>query len=224
MLMNKDELVEWLGKTKTAAHRTVSAHLKLFPVDARFTDKGLNSLVQFHPNKKFPESITFIMCARPPYHTKALFVEARTGGLIECSWVKCIANLYGKFDGEKAKRTKGVNALRNDAFKSPAMQQAHEAYANGGKCAVCEQDHKRLDVDHDGKPFAMIADEFMAQNGLALGTLKVKYTKNAFQLQNRALRKAWQAYHDREAVLKGVCHTCNCSKGSGGYRHAKAGI
>jgi hypothetical protein len=52
-------------------------------------------------------------------------------------------------------------------------------------------------------------------------TLKIKYLDHAFLLQSRALRKAWQEYHDKEAVLKGVCHSCNCSKGSGGYRHVK---
>jgi hypothetical protein len=219
--MEKEELVAWLGKTKTAAHRTVAAHLKTFPSDMRFTDKGLNSLIQFHPNKKFPNAVTFVLATTPPYHTKALFVEARTGGLIDCSWIKCIANLYGKFDSDKNKRTKGVNALRNEAYQSAGMQAAHELYANGGKCAVCEQDHKKLDVDHDGKPFAQIADEFLAANSLTLTTLKVKYCDHAFRLQGRKLRKEWQAYHDAQAVLKGVCHSCNCSKGSGGYRHVK---
>jgi peptidoglycan biosynthesis protein MviN/MurJ (putative lipid II flippase) len=37
----------------------------------------------------------------------------------------------------------------------------------------------------------------------------------------RAVKKAWRKFHDEHAVLKGVCHTCNCSKGSGGYRHGK---
>ena len=219
--MDREQLVAWLGKTKTAAHRTVAAHLKTYPVNSSFTDDRLNALVKHHPKKKFPDGLTFILTARPPYHTKALFVEARTGGLIECSWVKCLANLYGKFDGDKDKRAKAIHALRNDAFSSPAMTEARDLYANGGKCAVCDKEFKRLDVDHDGKPFAQIADEFMAENALTLPTLKIKYHDHAFGLQGRGMRKAWQDYHDREAVLKGVCHSCNCSKGSGGYRHVK---
>ena len=31
----------------------------------------------------------------------------------------------------------------------------------------------------------------------------------------------WRKFHDENAELKGVCHSCNCSKGSGGYRHKK---
>ena len=72
--------------------------------------------------------------------------------------------------------------------------------------------------------FAQIVDEFLEANGgAALDTLKVKYTRSAacFSLAGRALRKRWQEHHDAEAVLKGVCHACNCSKGSGGYRHKR---
>ena len=220
--MQREELIAWLGKSKTAAHRTVSTHLKTYSVGSSFTDARLSALTKFHPKKKFPDNLTFVLTARPPYYTKALFVEARTGGLIECSWVKCVANLYGKFNPDRDKRGKVTNALRNDAFDSDAMKEAHERYANGGVCAVCAKEHKRLDVDHAGKPFAQIADEFMAANGVTLATFKIKYRDRVFHLQGRALRKAWQAYHDQEAVLKGVCHSCNCSKGSGGYRHAKA--
>jgi len=220
--MQREELLAWLGKTKTAAHRVVAAHLKTFPMNSEFTDPRLNALAKHHPKKKFPDGVQFVISARPPYNTKALFIVARTGGVIECSWVKCIANLYGKFDTDRDKRSKAINALRNDAFSSPGMVEAHERYAKGGKCEVCNEDHKRLDIDHEGKPFAQIADEFLAANALTLQTLKVKYLDNAFKLQGRALRKQWQEYHDGEAVLKGVCHSCNCSKGSGGYRHAKA--
>ena len=221
MLMTHEQLLAWLGATKTAAHRVVAAHLKTFPVDMRFTDNGLNSLAQHHPNRKFPDGVTFVLSARPPYHTKSLFVEARTGGLLECSWVKCIENLYGGFNRDRDRRTKSTHALRNDAFGSKAMKAAHEQYAGGGVCAVCEKEHKHLDVDHEGKPFAQIADEFLAAQGLTLDALKVKYSDRAFHLQGRKLRKDWQAFHDEQAVLTGVCHSCNCSKGSGGYRHAR---
>ena len=223
--MDRETLVAWLGKTKTAAHRTVTARLKAVPLDSKFADPHLAALAKFHPKKKFgaPE-LTFTLSARPPYYTKSLFVEARTGGWIECSWVKCLANLYGKFDADRDRRAKALSALRNDAFASGAMAEARERYANGGGCAACGETHRRLDIDHDGKPFAQIVDEFLEANGaLELGTLKVKYARSAacFSLAGRALRKRWQEHHDAEAVLKGVCHACNCSKGSGGYRHKR---
>ena len=221
--MEKEELIGLLGKTKTAAHRTMAAHIKTFPMDMRFTDKMISALVQFHPNKKFTKTsgLIFALCTRAPYFTKALYVEALTGGLIDCSWAKCVENLYGGYNADRAKKAKQLHALRNDAFKSAKSKEAHEMYGNGGTCAVCKTVNKHLDIDHDGKPFAQIVDEFLAGARLELMGLKIEYRNNAYQLKQRAVKKAWKKFHDEHAVLKGVCHTCNCSKGSGGYRHAK---
>jgi len=220
--MQHAELVEWLGKTKTAAHRKMAAHLKTFPVDMRFEDRVLCGLLQYHPNKKFSRSgLSFVMSARPPYYSKALYVEALTGGLLDCSWSKCIENLYGKYNVEREKKARCLNALRNEASMSAKSKAAHETYANGGDCAVCKKSFSRLDIDHDGKPFAQIVDEFMEKSKLDITMLKIKFRKNAYQLQQRVLKKAWRAFHDEHAELKGVCHSCNCSKGSGGYRHKK---
>ena len=221
--MEKDELIAWLGKTKTAAHRTMAAHIKTFPMDMRFTDKAIAGLLQFHPNRKFTKSsgLTFALCARPPYYTKALYVEALTGGLIDCSWAKCVENLYGGYNADRENKAKRLHALRNDAFKSKKSKEAHEMYGSGGECVVCKRVNKHLDIDHDGKPFAQIVDEFLEKSRLELMGLKIEFRKNAFQLRQRAVKKAWKKFHDEHAVLKGVCHSCNCSKGSGGYRHGK---
>jgi hypothetical protein len=175
--MERVELISWLGKTKTAARRTVSEHLKTLPIDTRFTDKWIQALVQYHPSKSYPAvNIVFAICSRPPFFTRSLFVEARTGGLVDCSWVKCIANLFGSYDTEKQTKTKVLAALRNEAFMSDAMQEARASL--GGECS-----------------------------------------KGTFKLSTRAMSKAWRAFHDNEATLKGLCAKCNCSLGSGGYRH-----
>ena len=221
--MEKDELVAWLGKTKTAAHRVVAQHLEQYHLDIRFTDKALSALVKFHPTRKFTKTsgFTFALCARPPYYTKSLYVEALTGGLIDVSWKKCVENLYGGYNADRENKAKRLQALRNDAFKSAKSQEAHEMYGNGGECCVCKKDNSHLDIDHDGKPFALIVDEFLVLMRLELGDLQIEYRNNAYQLRQRAVKKAWRKFHDEHAVLKGVCHTCNCSKGSGGYRHGK---
>ena len=123
--MEHVELIAWLGKSKTAARRTVSEHLKTMPINTKFVDKYMQALVQHHPTRSFPAvNVTFSVCSRPPYFTRSLFVEARTGGLVDCSWVKCISNLFGGYDDDKEKqvKTKVLAALRNEAFKSHAMQ------------------------------------------------------------------------------------------------------
>jgi hypothetical protein len=218
--MERAKLVEWLGKSKTAARRKVSAHLSRMPVDNRFGDEWLAALVQYHPNKKFPVvNVVFVICARPPYFTRSLFVEARTGGLIDCSWIKCIANLYGDYDTDKQVKTKVLAALRNEAFMSKAMQAARSNLGN--QCARCQKECKRLVVDHCKKPFAKIVDEFLESQGETLASLKVRFSKGTFKLSTRAMSKAWRSFHDDEAELEGLCVKCNCSLGSRGYRHEK---
>jgi len=211
-------LVQWLGKSKTAARRTIQAHLQTLTPDTRFSDARLEELVQFHPSRTFPRSnVVFAFCARPPFFTKSLFVESRAGGgLVDCSWVKCIENLYGKYSAEKQRKSRVLHAFRNEAFLSAKMQSARENL--GTKCARCEKDCRKLVVDHAGKPFAQIMDEFMLAQGDTTESIRVRYTKGSFRLRTRAVSKAWRAFHDSEADLVGLCAKCNCSLGARGYK------
>ena len=219
-MMPRTELIGWVGKTKTAARRVVSEHLSTMPIDTRFGDKWIEALVQYHPSKSYPATnVVFVICARPPYFTRSLFVEARTGGLVDCSWVKCIANLFGGYDTEKQVKAKVLAALRNEAFNSEAMQAARESIGNC--CSRCQKVCKRLVVDHSKKPFARIVDEFLESQGETLASLKVRFSRGTFKLRTRAMSKAWRSFHDEEATLEGLCVQCNCSLGSGGYRHEK---
>ena len=212
-------LIQWLGKSKTAARRTMQAHLQTLAINTHFSDARLEALVQFHPSRSFPRSnVVFVFCARPPYFTKSLFVESRAGGgLVDCSWVKCIENLYGKYSAEKQKKTRVMNAFRNEAFLSAKMQAVREKLGN--RCARCEQECRKLVVDHAGKPFVQILDEFIAAQGVSdIESVRVRYTKGSFRLRARAVSKAWRAFHDAEADLTGLCAKCNCSLGARGYK------
>jgi hypothetical protein len=213
--MNKETLLLWLGKTKTAARRVVSAYLKTMPMDVRVEDPRLQALCQFHPTRKFPATgVGFVQSARPPYFTKALFVEARTGGLLDFSWIKCVENLYGSYTKAKNVRANTLAALRNEAFRSDAMQQARETL--GSACARCTKECRKLVVDHDVKPFAQILDEFLDDNGISLSDVKIRGSKNGFRMKK--LGSKWRKFHDANATLVGLCAGCNGSLNSRGYR------
>ena len=216
-------LSEWLGKTKTSGFRAVSAYITTLPTNERFHDPKLDALIRHHPNRTFnpmPSSssnpaITFALRARPPYFTKALFVESRSGGFIDCSWKKCVANFFGKHSKERNTRGKILNALRNEAFRSAKMEAARAGL--GTRCAECGKTCKKLVVDHAGMPFAQIVDEYVASKGTALDALPVRYdTRGAYRLRSDA--KAWRLFHDERAELVGLCAKCNMSLGSRGYR------
>jgi hypothetical protein len=59
-MKGKDDLLSWLGKTKTAARRVVSAYLKTMPLDVRLQDPKLQALCEFHPNRRFPPEVVFV--------------------------------------------------------------------------------------------------------------------------------------------------------------------
>jgi hypothetical protein len=213
-------LVEWLGKTKTSARRVMSAHLKTVTEGVRLEDDlRLQSLSQFHPNRKFPPNTVFVLRRCEPYFTRALYVVAKSGGFVDFSWIKCVANLYGKYDRDRVRRDNTHSALRNEAFNSDAMQEARGNL--GSVCAHCKKRCPKLVVDHAGKPFAQIVDEFLASKGMALGDLTIRGSRtDGFRMTR--LGKAWRQFHDENAVLEGLCAKCNGSLGSRGYRRTKA--
>lgn len=210
-------LSSWLGKSKTAGLRVVSAYISTFPIDQRFTDNKLEALIRHHPGKSFSspdQPITFALCARPPYYTKSLFIESRSGGMIDCSWRKCVANFFGKYNKTRENRTRVLNALRNEAFRSAKMKAAREAL--GQNCAECGKDCAKLVIDHTGMSFAQIVDEFVAEKGGVLEALSIRYAKGAYRLRSGG--KVWRQFHDGKAELVGMCAKCNMHLGSRGYR------
>jgi hypothetical protein len=211
-------LSAWLGKSKTAGNRVVSAHIGSLPFGERFHDEKLSALAKHHPCRSFrAEIITFALRARPPYFTRALFVESRSGGFIDCSWKKCVANFFGKYSKERNARGRALNALRNEAFRSKKMKAAREGLGN--RCARCEKVCRKLVIDHAGKPFAQIVDEYVAEAGIAaVSALGVSYAKGAYRLRSGG--RAWRDFHDARAELVGLCAACNMSLGSRGYRSA----
>ena len=216
----KTMLSEWLGKTKTAGTRVVSAYISTLPISERFSDAKLNALIQHHPRRTFQaDAATFALFARPPYYTKALFVESRSGGFIDCSWKKCIANFFGKYNKEQATRSRVLNALRNEAFGSAKMMEARAAL--GKKCADCGKGCRKLVVDHAGIPFAQIVDEYVDSKGVAISALPVRYYNGAYHLRTGGT--AWRLFHDERAELVGLCAGCNMRLGSRGYRSVKKG-
>lgn len=215
--MNTDELRAWLGKSRTAARRVMAAYLNKMPVDVRIADDPkLQALSRHHPTRKFPVEAVFVLRRIPPYFTLALCVEARTGGYVDFSWIRCIENLYGAFSKEKVARANILSALRNEAHMSAAMRKARAGL--GDTCDRCKARCPKLVVDHAEMPFAQIVDEFLRSKEMELTELKVRGSRgHGFRL--RKFGRDWRKFHDKNAILVGLCAHCNGSLGSRGYRH-----
>jgi hypothetical protein len=75
----------------------------------------------------------------------------------------------------------------------------------------------RVDIDHLGKPFVQIADEWVASLDLTYCDLTLIGPPNLKRFKDRALNDSWPIYHEDHARLIAVCAAANRSKGSGDY-------
>jgi hypothetical protein len=75
----------------------------------------------------------------------------------------------------------------------------------------------RVDIDHLGKPFVQIADEWIASLDLTYCALALVGPPNLKRFKDKALNHAWSLYHEDHARLIAVCAAANRSKGASGY-------
>lgn len=75
----------------------------------------------------------------------------------------------------------------------------------------------RVDIDHLGKPFVQLADEWIESLGLTYCDLALCGPPNLKRFKEAKYNDAWSIFHEDNARLIAVCATANRSKGSGDY-------
>jgi len=75
----------------------------------------------------------------------------------------------------------------------------------------------RVDIDHLGKPFVQLADEWVESLGLTYCDLSLQGPPNLKRFKEAKYNDAWSIFHEDNARLIAVCAAANRSKGSGGY-------
>jgi 5-methylcytosine-specific restriction endonuclease McrA len=216
----KEELIKLLGPTMAQARRTLAAITKPHRIGQKFASDVLVRLLRFQTTKRVdPGRVTHFMRARrAPHNHVCLFAVTEDGQTADMSLTKTVRNLYGKHDKAAEKRRNGIAAFRNEAFFTAKMQAARAEFTTG-KCADCGR-RRKLAVDHCGKPFAQILDEFIAHRGAVFARIGLAWSNGGHALRHRGLANAWRAWHDEHAELTGLCRACNSAKGSGGYKHS----
>jgi hypothetical protein len=76
----------------------------------------------------------------------------------------------------------------------------------------------RVDVDHWGKPFAQIADEFLERVGKRYIDIVLVGPPSSKRFKDSELWEDWQEYHLNNCFLTIVCASANRSKGADGYK------
>ena len=75
----------------------------------------------------------------------------------------------------------------------------------------------RVDIDHLGRPFVQIADEWVESLGMTYCDFVLVGPPNLKKFKDRAFNAAWPMYHEDHARLIAVGAAANRSKGSGDY-------
>lgn len=75
----------------------------------------------------------------------------------------------------------------------------------------------KYDIDHSGKPFVRIADEWLLYQGITYEDVVLSGRPNAKKIKDPALAESWVNYHLEEAELVPVLASVNRSKGCGDY-------
>jgi len=75
----------------------------------------------------------------------------------------------------------------------------------------------RVDIDHFGKPFAQLADEWVQNNMLTYADIALEGPPTAKKMKDPILWESWKQWHLEHARLALVCAKANRQKGAAGY-------
>ena len=75
----------------------------------------------------------------------------------------------------------------------------------------------RVDIDHLGKPFVQIADEWVESLGLTYCDFALCGPPNLKRFKEAKYNDAWAMFHEEHARLIATCAAANRSKGASGY-------
>lgn len=217
--MEPEKLRETLGACLTHARKYMATFLKKKAVGVPFQDTTLAQLLLQNPGRKFKGFLYFARKTMPPYFRPCLTVTMPDLTVHIVPWATCLQHLYGHHKPEQVKKLRAIRAFREEISTSPKMQEARRKF-NVGKCEGCFKKTK-LHIDHDVVPFAQLLDEFLESKKLELCKVSIDFRARPYKLMSRKLAADWVRYHDDNATLQGLCKSCNCVKGSGGYRHKK---
>ena len=75
----------------------------------------------------------------------------------------------------------------------------------------------RVDVDHYGKPFSQIADEWVEHNMMTYADIVLCGPPTGKRIKEDLLWNSWKEWHKENARLAVVCAKANRQKGAAGY-------
>jgi hypothetical protein len=211
-------------KNITRGKKDITDFINKQDLDKKFKNEEVEYLLHQHPNKKIIGNIEYLIVKiRPPFNKRSLYFKTQNSDEDDVSYICCLKVLFNKFDKSKDCQSKIVTAFREAINKTKrqifffANTKTDENEEYVGICDNCSIRCKVV-VDHHQTPFQKILDDFITLNGIIIKTIDVSEINNVFILNNKDIQNKWIEYHNEIAEFITLCHSCNSSLGSYGYK------
>lgn len=210
-------------KNMTNGTKLITQHISNKPVNTTFDDDMLECLMKFHPmyeRKSLDKLRCFEVRKPPPYYGNTLYFHTLDGQFDDVSYKMCIQNLFGKFDMTKMIRQEVIYAFRDAIFND--SNERYRVYKENIKNPICDNCKDvccTFHIDHHGKPFSQLLDDFLDFVKLKLSDVEIHHNAlQTYEIKDDAVRYNWVLYHDKHASLRVLCKRCNLSFGAYGYK------
>ena len=212
-------------KNMTNGTKIVTALLKTIELNIPFQNEDLKLLLTNHPDEdKDAKNIEYLIVKLNIYKDRELHIKTLKHEENSISYKLCLRHLFGntKVSQEETHRKNILQSFRNEINDTKRLDFYNDS-KDISTCVICNI-HGQMEIDHVGKCFQQIADEFISINNLKYDNMKYIYSGKEFgnnwyvTLQDYEIKQNWIKYHDENANFRLLCMRCNGSIGSSGYK------
>lgn len=200
----------------TKGRKFITNLIKDLDTNTYFSNELLEELLSYHPSNNYsnlkPNSLMIKYWNK---NSRSLYVKTENE-LCNASYIKCIRNLYNKFDKKKEDASDITEAFRNSIYKSP-LHKEWRTKRELGNCEECGS-YDFLAIDHYKISFKEIYDGFQLKFSPQKLGKKIKNCSGiGYIIKNIELEKNWISYHDSRVEYRILCRSCNSRNGTYGY-------
>lgn len=216
-------------KNMSQAKKRIRSIINNVEKDTKFLNNEIISLLLHHPDKRVQkkEDIEYLMVKYHPLwvSTLALFIKTKGNEEDNVSWMKCIKNLFNKFDKEKnslqhiksAFREEIAGTSRRDFFYTKLNEVEKIGKSWRGICTQCKE---RKIISSDHKPpfvFKIILRDFLKEEHIKLKNVKFHRENGLYKLTDTVFKNKWISFHDDKVEWQLLCRSCNSKNGTYGF-------
>ena len=210
-------------KNVTHGKRYISNIIGQYKENEKVNNNEILELLQYHPTKQINiENIDYlIMKIRKPFNQLALYYKSKYNeNEDDISYILCIRNLFGKYDGDKHYEEDVMSAFRNESHVGSKKQYfIDNTFLRDdlfyGICANCKIETTNITTDHFPISYKQILTNFLKIENTPLSNIEIyENDVNEIRIKNKELANKFRIFHDELSRYRLLCKSCNSHFGS----------